>query len=62
MDSFPYLLDIATYEKHRARARADAIEAARRDGYEPQGEPEAWVVLEVPVSSTDASALVRVSD
>ncbi len=62
MDSFPYLVDIGTFEAHRAQLIADAVDAARADGFEPQGQPAIHVVVELPVSRADAPALVRVSD
>lgn len=62
MESFPYLVDIGTFEAHRAQVIADATEAARRDGLEPAGAPVIHVVVELPVMALEPSTLVRVTD
>jgi hypothetical protein len=61
VDSYPYLVDIDTYERHRAQVLADAAAAARADGYEPQGQPAVHVIVELPVRARVPSTPARVA-
>lgn len=61
MDSYPYLVDIDTYERHRAQVIADATDAARAAGYEPEGHPAIHVIVELPVRAAVTSTPARVA-